>query len=68
MTTVSQHLKCLNFERLIGLSDFDFEDTLVTRIYFRGVYVWTVILKIENNAAKVNAGETGNIHDMQLMV
>ena len=38
MTTVSPHLKCLKYERLIGLSDF--EDTLVTRLYFRGV--WTV--------------------------
>ena len=37
LTTVSQHLKCLKFERL---RQSDFEDTLVTRLYFRGV--WTV--------------------------
>ena len=42
MTSVSPRLKCLKYERLIGLSDF--EDILVTRLYFRGV--WTVVLEI----------------------
>ena len=63
----------MKLERLIGLSDF--EDSLVTRLYFREV--WTVILELLcsgfrtrniNNAAKVNAGEMGNIHDMQLTI
>ena len=40
---MSPLLKCLlRFERLIGLSEF--EDTLVTRLYFRGA--WTVVLEI----------------------